>query len=251
MLTFAWGIPAIAGLAELSRDDAPPLVTGVWIIALALSFFAVVILVQLLLYLGVLYWLPHRRVLAIVLSPVAVGVLFVFARASLETLVVVIAGLSYGASMWFPQGPPAWWENRPRRLAGVAAAWLAAVIAVGIVQPLPDGVRTDVTVRVRDGSRVAGYRLACEYDRAGRVRAAADVANAHPGGDKACELLDDVAGDRDSRPLQRGCAAGGRSGEFRGTVRDRPFHDRITAVSCEETAFVDGETSVLVPPLGG
>lgn len=209
------------------------------------------ILAQLFAYLGLLYRLPRRRLLAILLSPLAVGVMFVFARGPVEGAIVVLAGASYGASVWFPLGPPAWWQTRPRLVAVAAATWLAATVAVGLVQPLSAGVRTDVQVTIEDANRTANYRLACDYDRAGRVRGHVRVARAHPGGDRACALLDYAARSLEEGPsyLQRACPGDAPTGFFRGRVRGRPFAEHIVGAECDETAFVPGEAHVLVPPV--
>jgi hypothetical protein len=169
----------------------------------------------------------------------------------LAAVLVALAGASYGASVWFPYGPPAWWQGRPRLVGMAALAWLAITATVAIAQPRAAGIEADVEVTVHDGGRTARYRLACEYDRAGRVRGAAAVPRSHPGGRHACELLDYAAETLvDGPPLQRGCrTAGVRFGTFDGTVDGRPFRQRIVAGECIETAFVDGEVGVLVPSL--
>jgi hypothetical protein len=251
LAALVWGTPAVAGLADVSRDDGPPLLHGLGIVTLALLFFSYIVLAQLLVYLSILYWLPRRRLVAILLSPLAVGVMFVFAQGVLEAAIVLVAGASYGASLWFPQGPPAWWRRRPRLVPLAAVIWLAITAAVAIVQTFPAGVRSDVDVTVRDAGRTARYRLACEYDRAGRVRAPAEVERPHPGGERACELLDFAERSLEDGPsyLQLACPAGARSGRFSGRVRGRRFDEEIIAAECQETFFVDGETSVLVPPV--
>jgi hypothetical protein len=71
-------------------------------------------------------------------------------------------------------------------LGAAAAAWIAVTAAVGIVQPLPAGIRTDVAFAVSEDGRTAHYRLRCEYDRAGRIRRAVPGPDAHPGGMRAC-----------------------------------------------------------------
>ena len=249
---FLAGAPAIAGLAELTPDDAPPLLAGFFLVAIGLGFFSWLILVQLVVYLGVLYRLPRRRLLAILLSPLAVGILFVFAQGPIEAVIVVLAGIGYGASVWFPHGPLAWWQRRPRFVLVAAAAWLAVSIAVAVVQPLSAGIRTDVVATVEDGGGVARYRLVCEYDHAGRVRSEIRVHDAHPGGDRACDLIDFAARSlRDGLPyIQRLCPAGAPRAHFVGRVRGKSFDEEIVGGDCEETAFVDGETSVLVPARG-
>jgi hypothetical protein len=247
---FLWGIPGVAGLYQLGGDEGPPLLEGLSVVALALMFFSYLILAQLLVYLGILYRAPRRRILAVLLSPLAVGVMFAFAQGPLETLLVVAAGATYGLTVWFPPGPPAWWEHRRRLVIAGVVGWAAATAAVALVQRLPAGVQTDVAVTIRGGRRLSRYRLACEYDRAGRVRRQVPTAHVHPGGEQACELIDFASRSLADGPpyLQRGCPSGARRGHFQGIVRDRPFRADVYAADCEETAFVDGETGVLVPP---
>lgn len=247
---FLWGVPAIAGLAELSRGDGPPLVYAVGIMTLTLLYFSVLLFLQLLVYLSILYRLPYRRMAAVVLSPLAVGVLFLFASyGTAETVVVFLAGATYGASLWFPHGPRPWWQGRPRLLGAAAAAWIAVTAAVGIAQTLPGGVRTDVAFAVREDGHTAHYRLRCEYDRAWRIRRALPGPEAHPGGVRACEILDDVVSVTGAvaESLQGGCPPGQPSAQLTGKVRSQPFAGRVVAAECDEDYFVEGEANVLIP----
>lgn len=241
-----WGIPGVAGLGDLGENDGPPLLYAAFIVLIALLFFSFFLLLQLLVYLFVLYRVPRRRLLAVLLSPLAVGLMFVFAQGPLAGVIVILAGASYGVSVWFPQGPPAWWETNRRLVPLALAAWLAVTLGVAYVQTLSAGTRLDADVTIRDRTRTVRYRLACEYDRSGRVRAAA-AANTHPGGVGACRLLDEALEVRPNGDFQLGCPAGTRRGEFRGRREGRSFFARVVAAECQETAFVDGETGVLVP----
>jgi hypothetical protein len=221
----------------------------------AISFAVLLVVPQLLalvLYLALVWRTRHRRTVAIALSPLAVAFLLLITESFLEAAVVLVAGAAYGASLWFPAGPPAWWQRRPLLIAA-AAGWIVLVAAIGIVQPRSAGVQTDVTIVVREGNRSANYRLRCEYDRAGRVRRAVGGGEAHPGGMRACEILDDAVrtGGSSGDPLQTGCPSGRRSGQFTGTVRGEPFGERIVAAECEGDSFVDGEANLLVPAVGG
>jgi hypothetical protein len=245
---FLWGVPAVAGLGDLGENDGPPLLYAAVIVLIALIFFSFFLLLQLLVYLSVLYRLRRRRMLAVLLSPLAVGLLFVFAQGPLAALIVIVAGASYGLSVWFPQGPPAWWQTNRRLVPLALGAWLVATVGVAYVQTFPAGTGLDAAATIRDGTRTARYRLACEYDRSGRVRAAA-AANTHPGGETACRLLDEALELRPNGDFQDGCPADARSGEFRGRREGRTFSARVVAAECQETAFVDGEVRVLVPPV--
>lgn len=246
-----WGIPSVAGLADLTGDEGPPLVAGVWVVALTLTLVALFVLFHLGAYLAIVYWVPHRRLAAVLLSPLAVGVLFAAAEGILDEVVVVLAGLSYGASVWFPHGPAAWWERWPRLVVVTAAAWVAMIVAVGLTQPRSAGVRTDVAVTLDDAGRTARYRLVCEYDHAGRVRGEVRVARRHPGGRRACEVLDEAGRSLEENPrqLQRGCPVDAPAARFRGRVRGRAFDERVLAGDCEETFFTYDEVNVLLPVL--
>jgi hypothetical protein len=249
---FVWGIPAVAGLQEFTKDDPPPVLAALLLMLFALpfvSFFALLAIPPLLLYLSIVYLLPRRRLVAVLLSPLAIVVLFFVGEGVAGTAVLVLAGVSYGASVWFPHGPRAWWENRPRLIATAAAVWLGVLAAVGIVQTRSAGVRTDVALTIRDGPHTARYRLACDYDRAWRIRSAVESPDAHPAGEQACDVLDSVTRDGEDGPLQQGCSPGGRTGELRGMVRGRPFEDRIAIAPCEGDSFADRQAEVLVPPL--
>lgn len=245
-----WGVPAVAGLADFSTEEGPPVLGMLWM-ALGLGFLGIFPLLALLapaLYLAIVYRAPHRRAVAIVLSPLSVFFLFFFVDGVMESAVIVGLGASYGASLWFPDGPRAWWERRPRLVAVAAGAWLVVVAAVALVQPLPAGVQLEADATTSDAGLTRTYRLECEYDRAGRIRAAIAVRRAHPGGIRACEILDRELGD-ERGPVQRGCPRTDRSADYVGRFRDRPFQLEVVYADCEEAAFGDGELDVLVPLL--
>ena len=58
---FLWGVPAIAGLGDLSENDGPPLLYAAVLVLIALMFFSFLLLLQLLVYLFLLHRLPRRR----------------------------------------------------------------------------------------------------------------------------------------------------------------------------------------------
>ena len=247
--TVAWGLPAIAGLGDLGEHDGPPLLYAAVALLVVFIFAGFALIIQVLLYLAIVYVLPRRRLLSVLLSPLAVGLLFVVgAGASLAIpFVELIAGAAFGASLWFPSGPRAWWEGRPVTVAVVASLWVAIVAAIAFVQPLPAGVQLEAAGTISDGERVAQYRLECEYDRAGRIRKAREGPSAHPGGVRACWILEDSVESLRSDSLQRRCPQSDRRGRFVGRLRGETFRFEVLYADCEYSNFADGELDVLLP----
>ena len=250
---FLWGIPTIAVSEQFARDDPPPIVAAPLFLLIGLSFAGLVFIPQLLVllvYLGVVWVNPARlkRAVAVALSPLTACFAFLAIENFMEGIAVVAAAATYGASLWLPMG--AWWQRRPLAIAG-AAAWVAIVAAIAFVQPLSAGIESDVRVTVRDGERVARYRLTCEYDRAGRLREAG-AATTHPGGKQACDLLDEIYEGQVNGPpvLQDGCPRGAPVATFRGVIRDRRVDLDVIRGPCMEDWFAWDQAGALVPRLG-
>jgi hypothetical protein len=244
LVAVAVGAPAIAIFVDLSESDGSPLVAGFWLILTALAFLSVPIALHLAAYLTIVYWM-RRRIVAMLLSPLAIGSLFAFAQGPTELAIVLVAGAFYGLSVDLPRAGGPWWRDR-RALAAAAAVWVASLGAVELVQRESAGVQTDVTVTV-EGAR---FRLACEYDRAGRVLGAVRRAGrVHPGGEKACTALEDAARTLDDHgdELQHGCPAEARRGRVDGKVAGRPFRQTVVVAACEDDAFIGFERDLIVP----
>lgn len=240
----AVGTPAIAVFVDLEQGDRSAIEGGLWSVLLALSWFSWVIVVHLGVYLTFVYRWPSRLVAAL-LSPLAIGVLFMLTDRPAELAVALAGGVVYALSLDLPGHDLPWWRNR-RLAAAAAAGWLVSLGAVEAIQRSSAGVETDVVVTV-EGRR---YRLACEHDRGGRVlRAVRTEGRAHPGGKSACVVLEDAASSLDEGLdyLQDGCPPEAPAGRVEGRVAGRPFRQRIVAARCDDDVFAGSEAGVVVP----
>lgn len=241
-LVVAVGTPVGAVLTDLFEDDYPPLVAGFLTVLLGLAYFGWLIALPLIVYLALVF--RARRLVAVLLSLLAVGGPLLLTVPE-ELPIVLGFGVLYALSLDLPRGRAPWWRDR-RALVAAAAVWVASLVAVGVHQRGSAGVKTDVTVTV-EGER---FRLACEYDRAGRLIGTVQrPGRPHPGGEEACELLEEA--ERWLREgngyLQRGCPRDARRGLVEGKVSGRRFRETIVVAECEDDAFLGFDRDVVVP----